>query len=184
MTQFNFYTVDNAPLDSKSVLENVQNQLGCVPNLLAGLAEAPSSLKAYLQLTDLLQHSSLSPVEVHIAALAASVENRCNYCVPFHSHVARSELGIDDAIVDAAREGREIPEPRLNALANFTQAVVQNRGWVSDQNIDAFLAAGFERSNVLDVVLAITLKTLSNYSNRIMNTPLDEAFATESGYLA
>lgn len=180
MTSFTFYNADNAPTAALAILAEVQTKLGFLPGLLAGLAESPSALKAYLQLTDLLDQSSLRPAERHIAALSASVENRCDYCVPFHSHMARSVAGLDDAVVEAARAGRELPDPRLNALAIFTRTVVQQRGWVGDPEIAAFLEAGFSRANALDVVLTITLKTLSNYANRILRTPLDEAFAEEA----
>lgn len=180
MTTFSFHDANDAPAAARPVLAAIQQEFGFIPGLLAGLAESPSALKAYLQLTELLDQSSLSPAERHIAALSASVENRCDYCVPFHSFMARSVAGVDDADVDAARAGRELPDPRLNALAVFTRTVVQQRGWVSDAEIAVFLKAGFSRANALDVVLAITLKTLSNYSNRIMRTPLDEAFAGEA----
>lgn len=180
MTKFTFHDSAHAPAAARPVLAEVQQQFGFIPGLLAGLAESPSALKAYLQLTELLDQSSLSPAERHIAALSASVENRCDYCVPFHSHRARSVAGVDDAVIDAARAGRQLPDARLDALAVFTRTVVQQRGWVDDDAIVAFLAAGFSRANALDVVLAITLKTLSNYANRIMRTPLDEAFAAEA----
>ncbi len=180
MTTFIFHDADNAPAAARPVLAEVQTKLGFIPGLLAGLAESPGALKAYLQLTELLDQSSLGPAERHIAALSASVENRCDYCVPFHSHMARSVAGVDDAIVEAARSGQELPNPRLNALAVFTKAIVQQRGWVGDAEIDAFLDAGFSRADALDVVLAVTLKTLSNYANRIMRTPLDEAFSVEA----
>lgn len=180
MTTFTFYSADDAPAAARPILAEVRREFGFVPGLLAGLAESPSALKAYLQLTELLDQTSLSPAERHIAALAASVENRCDYCVPAHSHMARSVAGVDDAVVDAARAGQKLPDPRLDALAVFTRAVVQRRGWASDAEMASFLAAGFSRANALDVVLAITLKTLSNYANRIMRTPLDEAFAAEA----
>ncbi|MDD5033234.1 MAG: carboxymuconolactone decarboxylase family protein [Methylococcaceae bacterium] len=105
MTTFTFHTPDSAPATAQPILAEVRKEFGFLPGLLAGLAESPSALKAYLQLTELLDHSSLSPAERHIAALSASVENRCDYCVPFHSHMARSVAGVDDAIVDAARAG-------------------------------------------------------------------------------
>lgn len=180
MTTFTFHTADDAPAAARPALMEVQRKLGFIPGLLAGLAESPSALNAYLQLTELLDQSSLSPAERHIAALSASVENRCDYCVPFHSAMARSVGGVDDAVVDAARAGRELSDARLDALAVFTRKVVQQRGWVDDADLAAFLEAGFSRANAVDVVLAITLKTLSNYANRIMRTPLDEAFTAEA----
>ncbi|QSA96311.1 carboxymuconolactone decarboxylase family protein [Methylococcus sp. EFPC2] len=180
MTTFTFYQPDNAPAAARAVLAAVQQELGFIPGLLAGLAESPSALKAYLQLTELLDQSSLSPAERHIAALSASVENRCDYCVPFHTHQARSVAGLDGAVIDAARAGKELPDPRLDALAVFTRTVVQKRGWVTEGAVAAFLEAGFSRANALDVVLAVTLKTLSNYSNRILRTPLDDAFADDA----
>jgi hypothetical protein len=41
---------------------------------------------------------------------------------------------------------------------------------------DAFFEAGYETREYLEVVVGVTLKTLSNYVNHAADTPLDAAF--------
>lgn len=41
----------------------------------------------------------------------------------------------------------------------------------------AFRDAGYSENHVLEIVLAIAVKTLSNYANHLLHTPLDAAIA-------
>ncbi|MBW3567147.1 MAG: hypothetical protein KY410_04160, partial [Proteobacteria bacterium] len=85
--------------------------------------------------------------------------------------------GLDEDALESLREGQHIRnDDRLEALRQFTQRVVAKRGRLEDEDIDVFLAAGFKESNVLDVMLGVAMKTLSNYTNHLAETPLDEKF--------
>jgi len=128
-----------------------------------------------LTVTGELDASSLSPVEQQTVLLATSAENRCEYCVSVHSAVAGAVKMPAEAL-DALRAGRDPGDPRLGALARFTRHVVEERGWVDDSELEAFLAAGFGEQQVLEVLTGVALKTLSNYVNHIAGTPLDAAF--------
>jgi uncharacterized peroxidase-related enzyme len=172
MTDFPLHTIDSAPQESRQKLEAVQSRMGFLPNLFANLAESPAALEAYLTLSEVLGKTALSAPEQQILLLSASVENGCEFCVAAHSAGAR-KAGASEAVVAAVRDGAQVPDSRLGALAAFTQAVVRERGWVGDEAIEPFLAAGFTRQNVLDVVLGVSLKTLSNYTNHITGTPLN-----------
>ena len=81
-------------------------------------------------------------------------------------------------VIDAVRGDRPIIDHRLEALRLFATAVVEKRGWVSDDDISAFLAAGFSRAQILEVILGVSFKTLSNYTNHVADTLLDKAFET------
>jgi alkylhydroperoxidase family enzyme len=84
---------------------------------------------------------------------------------------------VPEEVIEALGEERPIPDPRLEALRRFTETLVEKRGWASEQEVRTFLDAGFSRSQVLEVVLGVTLMTLSNYTNNLVDTPLDKAFA-------
>jgi alkylhydroperoxidase family enzyme len=89
-------------------------------------------------------------------------------------HTAHAKMQkMDPAVIDALRKGAAIPDPRLEALHRFAGLVVRNRGWVSDADTDAFLAAGYTQRNVLEVVLGVATKVMSNYTNHIAHTELD-----------
>ncbi len=180
MSNFTIHSAEQAPAQSQPLLTAVQQKYGFVPNLFGSLAESPSTLSAYIALGSALEKSSLSPAEQQTILIATSVENGCTYCVAAHSLVAKHMLKVDPAVVDALRSKSAIPDNKLNVLAEFTRAVMENRGEVSSKRLEDFLAAGYTHQQVLEVTLAIAMKTLSNYANGLMNIPLDEAFKPEA----
>jgi AhpD family alkylhydroperoxidase len=112
--------------------------------------------------------------------LAASAENHCTYCVAAHSVIARHMIKADPSIVNALRNFEPLPDPKLDALATFTRAVVKNRGVVCGKTLDNFITVGYTLAHVLEVLLGVTMKTLSNYTNHVIDTPLDAAFQIEA----
>jgi len=172
MTQFNVYTAENAPESSKATLAAVKGAFGFVPNLQANMAESPELLAGYSTLWDLFSKTTLTPTEQQVVYLTANFENECHYCMAGHTKLA--QMGkIDDAIVNAIRDGGVIPDAKLEALHVFATKVVRERGYVGDAAVDAFLAAGYTKRNVLEVVLGAGTKLLSNYTNHIVHTQLD-----------
>jgi len=172
MAEFKIHTIESAPAEARGALEAARQKFGFLPNLLGELAAAPSALKGYLALGELLSESSLGPVEQQIVLIAASRENGCNYCVAAHSAGLKASGGADDQI-DAVRSGLPLADPKLEALRTFTTAIVKRRGLVTDAELQQFLGAGYAREQVFDVLLGVAMKTLSNYTNHIAHTPLD-----------
>ena len=172
---FPLHSIDSAPDGSKAILEGANKALGFVPNLYATMAEAPALLKGYTQLSTTFDTSSLSPTERQIVLLTASFENGCDYCMAAHTAISGMQKVPND-VVQALRDGTPIADAKLEALRTFTRRLVQARGWAEAGDVQALLDAGYERSTVLEVVLGVGLKTMSNYLNHIAATPLDEAF--------
>jgi len=181
MSTFKLHTLDSAPVGSLPILEAANKGLGFIPNLYAHLAEAPVALEAYKQLGALLERSSFTPEEQQVVLISVSIENRCEYCVAAHSFLARNMVKVDSARVDALRAQSCLQNQKLNALVAFTRAVVRERGWVvGSQELIDFFAAGYTQQNALEVLLGVSMKTLSNYTNHLADTPLDAAFASEA----
>ena len=179
MPQFKIHSIQTAPTVAHPLLEGSLKKYGFVPNLHGGLAEAPTALQAYIELTALFDQTSLNPTERQVVLLAVSAENHCTYCVAAHSMIAKHMVKTDPAIVDAIRNLQPLPDSKLDALASFARDVVKNRGVVCGKTLDNFITAGYSRAQVLEVVLGVTFKTLSNYTNHIIDTPLDTAFQAE-----
>ncbi|MGM0578145.1 MAG: carboxymuconolactone decarboxylase family protein [Myxococcota bacterium] len=173
MSEPKIHDVETAPEQARPVLEAVAQQLGFVPNVIGLMAEAPAAAKAYAALSEAFSESSLSPVEQQTVLLAAAFENRCDYCMAAHSWGFKGSGGGDEDL-KAIRAGQPMPTDRLEALRRFAGTVVARRGWLSDGDLDRFLEAGFERSHALEVLVGVAQKTLSNYTNHIFDTPLDE----------
>jgi len=176
MNTFKVLTSEEASVESAELLGNAKKAFGFVPNLLGVFAESPAALKAYMIIGQIFDESSLSPTERQVVLLAASRFNECRYCIAAHSAVAQMQR-VSSNVVDAIRNDQPIPDRKLDALRTFTTTVVEKRGWVSDDDITAFLAAGYGKAQILEVILGVGYKTLSNYTNHIADTPLDDAFA-------
>lgn len=175
MTQFTIYTPETAPGKSGEMLDGALKKMGFLPNLYAMLAESDAALEAYFSLSSLVAKTGYSPAEQQLILLVASVENECKYCVAAHSSGARMAK-LDKEIIEAVRTGQPITDPRLEALRRFTESLVVNRGHAR-QDLDGFLAAGFSKQNALEVVMCVSMKTLSNYSSHLMGIPLDAALS-------
>jgi uncharacterized peroxidase-related enzyme len=175
MSQFKIHTTETAPENSKELLEGAQKQLGFIPNLYGIMAEAPAALKAYNGLSQNFDTSSFNTTEKQIVLLATSYVNKCHYCMAVHSTVAQMQK-LDGNIIEALRTGEAIADSKLEALRNFTQSVVEKRGWIEEQDVEAFINAGYSKAQLLEIIVGVAQKTLSNYINHVVQTPLDEAF--------
>lgn len=176
MTRFTFHDENSAPQAARPAMQQAKDAFGFVPNLISGMANSPALAEGYLTLSGLYANSHLTPREQQVALLAVSRYNGCDYCVSAHSMLADMAKVPADAIA-ALREDRPIEDPRLEALRGFTAKMVDKRGWLDEADIREFLDAGFEMKHVGDVILAVGIKTLSNYFNHIAQTPLDEAMS-------
>jgi AhpD family alkylhydroperoxidase len=155
-------------------------RMGFITTLNAVMAESPELLAGYNALADLFGRSSLPAAARHVVLITASTENGCAYCVAAHSTLAL-RAGLDPALVAALRDRKPLADARLDAARRLTQAIVAQRGWADYEEISAFLGAGYTRRNVLDVILGVGMKTLSNYTNHIAHTPLDPAWQARNG---
>jgi alkylhydroperoxidase family enzyme len=173
--KFELYNRDNAPAGSLPLLENSVKDFGMIPNLHAVLAESPAALEAYQLLHNLFQQTSFDEEEITVVWQTINVEHECHYCVPAHTGIAHS-MKVDSAIIDALRDRTELPNQKLQQLHLTTLALVRNRGRLSEQEQADFFAAGYERRHLLEIILGISQKVISNYTNHQADTPIDKPF--------
>jgi len=174
---FQLHTVDTAPPGSRPVLQAVKERYGFIPNLAAVFAESPGTFNALLGVLKAYDDEALtlSLLERQVVLLSVSVENRCDYCTAAHSLLAHS-LGLSRENVDALQTGEPLDDTRLEALRRFATRVVADRGVIKESSLQAFIDAGFTKGQVLEVVLGVSLKTLTNYANHIANPPVNDQF--------
>lgn len=174
-------TIENAEPRARTALESAQAQLGFVPNMYASMANSPGLLESYLHTYALFrQETGFTPAEQEVIFLTISRENGCHYCVAAHSFIADAMSKVPAAVTEAIREGGEIPDAKLAALSRFTRTMVASRGLPRRKDVETFLAAGYTERHILDIILAIAVKTLSNYSNHLFHTPVDTPFASHA----
>lgn len=181
MTDFSFtiHSAESAPEASRAGLEGAQQKMGMVPNLLGVLAGAPAALASYQGLSTAFGTSSLSTTEQQVVLIATSVVNDCRYCVAAHTTMSKMAK-VPEEVLTSLRNGTPIADSKLEALRTFTVAVVEKRGWVDQQDLDAFQAAGYGQQQILEVISGVALKTLTNYVNHIAETPVDAPFAANA----
>lgn len=172
MTEFTLHTENTAPDASKPLLADSKKSFGRTPGLHAVMAEAPALLEAYKTAHELFANSSFDKDELTVVWQTVNVEHNCHYCVPGHTLIAKS-MGVGDDISDALRNETPLPNSRLEALRTFTLRVVRDRGNVDDSAVQAFLNAGFTKRQILEVILGVSQKVMSNYTNHLANTPID-----------
>jgi uncharacterized peroxidase-related enzyme len=169
-------TIATAPEASKPLLEDIKRSLGFIPNMMATLANNPIVLQGYLALEAVFERGSFTPNERQIILLATSVENDCSYCTAAHSTIAQSFLYTSSEVVAAVLNGQSVPDAKLNALVALVTEVVRERGNVKDETLRKFIATGYKKEQVMELLLGIALKTISNYLDHICPTTIDQAF--------
>lgn len=172
---FPSHDIDSAPDASKPLLENSLKSFGRVPGLHKVLAESPQAFEGYQILHKLFQATDFTADELTVVWQAINVEHECHYCVPAHTGIAKM-MKVSEEITEALRNETALPSAKLEALRTFTVQMVRERGNVSEEQMKTLFNAGYGHRAVLDVILGLAQKTMSNYINHVAKTPIDEVF--------
>jgi uncharacterized peroxidase-related enzyme len=175
MTDFTVHTEATAPEASKPIIQGARKAYGFLPNLMAVFAESPAMAEAYGTLSTIFDKTDLSATERQVILMTNNRLNNCTYCMAAHSTISEMQKVPTD-VIEALRTDTPIADAKLEALRVFAARINESRGHVSQGDLDAFLAAGYTKANVLEVILGTGLKVLSNYTNHVADTPLDRAF--------
>ena len=177
-TSLSIRTHEDADPAVATPLQAVRSGMGMVPNMYGAMANLPALLDTYNHgYAKFRAEGGFTPVEQEVVFLAISRFNGCHYCVAAHSFVADQLSKVPTEVTDAVRDGRPIPNARLEALRLFTHQMTESRGNPTPAQVEAFLGAGFTEGHILAIVLAISVKVISNYANHIFHTELDIAFS-------
>ena len=170
-------TIDSTEGTAKLLLVKAKAQVGFVPNMYAGMANSPGLLETYLLgYQRFRDESGFTPVEQEVVLLTINRFHGCTYCMAAHSMIADKMSKVPADVLQALRTGEPIRDARLAALSEFTTIMVEQRGNPTTEEFEAFIAAGYSDRDVLEIVLAIAVKTISNYSNHVLHTEVDAAF--------
>jgi len=175
MRPFTIHTVETAPEASQPLLEKSLKENGMIANLHGVMAEVPGLLEGYRVLHDLFADSSFSDEEVTVVWQSINVEHDCTYCVPAHTAIA-NRMKVDPALTEALRNQEPMPTEKLQVLQDTTLTIVRNRGEISEKEIETFFAAGYGQRQLLEIILGLSQKVMSNYVNHIAKTPVDWPF--------
>jgi len=171
-------TIEAAPEASRPLLEAVGKQLGSVPNLFRIVANSPAALEGYLGLNGALAKGKLDPATRERIALAVAEANGCGYCLAAHTYLGKNLARLSDAEITANRNGGSI-DAKADAAVRFAAAIVESRGRVASDAVDAVKAAGYGDAEIVEIVAHVALNTLTNYVNEVLGTEIDFPEASE-----
>ncbi len=171
-------TLENADERQKPILEKAKKANGMIPNMYKNMVNLPGLQDTYdTGYAHFRKNSGFTPAEQEVVFLTSSIENGCGYCTAAHSYLADEVSKTPVEVTNAIREGKEIPDAKLRALSEFTKVMHTTRGNPSPEQAQSFLDAGYTEKNILGIILAMAVKTISNYSNHIFHTEIDDAFS-------
>lgn len=178
-TSLNPVTLENANEAQKPQLEKSLKEMKMIPNMYANMVNSPGLMETYaIGYDHFRKNSGFSPVQQEVIFVTISVANGCEYCAAAHSFIADNMSKVPKEVTDAIRNGEKVPDVKLTALSEFTKVMFEKRGNPSKEDVKAFLEAGYQEKQILEIILALAVKTLSNYSNHIFQTPVDEVFSS------
>ena len=175
MARLPVHTVETAPEAAKPRVEAALKANGFIPNLIGVLANAPEALAFYQEVGKLNAANSLTPGEVEVVQIIAAKTNECGFCVAGHTKIATLKKLLSEKAIQASRHLNpvEFDDAKLAALAASTQAVMAKKGAVSDAELQAFLDAGYNKQQAVEVVMGVALATLCNYTNNLAQTDIN-----------
>ena len=173
MARLTIHSVQSAPDAARARVEQALKINGFLPNLIGVLANAPAALETYQEVGKINNGTSLTSHEREVVQITAAKLNGCAFCFAGHSKVSSLKKLFDADELNNIRNLLPLKNIKFNALANFTQAVILNKGNVPDDELQAFFNAGYNEQAALEVVLGVSLATLCNYSNNLARTEIN-----------
>jgi uncharacterized peroxidase-related enzyme len=156
---------------TKELLDGIKKKSGMVPNILKHMANSEPALTGYLNFSGALANTSISAQLRELIALAVGEINGCHYCVAAHSAVAKLRGLSQDEIMDARRG--TATDSKVDTAIKFAISIVENKGFVSDDEIEAMREAGYTDGEIVEVVAVVSLNIYTNYINHVAETIID-----------
>jgi uncharacterized peroxidase-related enzyme len=176
MSNFNVPTREEVSENNQAIFDNLQKAVGFVPNIYAGMGHSKNALGSYLQFSGAA--SSLTKKEKEVVDLAVSQLNGCRYCQAAHTATAKMNGFTDDQIIEL-RKGGASWDNKINILAQTAQRITATKGQIGAEALDAFHTAGYTKENLVDLIMAIGIITVTNLFHNVTEVPIDFPIAVE-----
>lgn len=177
--EFQIHTIETAPEQSKAALQGLQQNFGLIPNVAATMAGSPVLINAFISAFGNFHGGSFDERQKQVLLLTNAVALRCHWTVAFHSTIAL-KAGVAASDVAAIRAGALPADPKLSALSALTRALVKAKGHAAADDIDSFVAAGYTRSQVFEVIAGIAISTMAAITGSMAGTPIEEPFKAQA----
>jgi alkylhydroperoxidase family enzyme len=173
MMSYPIRTVAWAPEASKPVLEQLQQTFGLVPNVAGVMANSPELIQAFVGLFQQVHAGTFTEAEIQTLLLTNAVTNSCTWAVAFHTMLGL-RAGLAPADVEAIRARRLPTDKRYAALSTLARRFIETRGHVSEEELTAFVDAGFKQEQTLEILAVTAASTITNYAGTLAKPPLED----------
>ena len=170
MSTFNVPKREEVSNSNRAIFDNLEKAVGFVPNLYATYAHSENALANYLALSN--AKTSLSAKQKEVVNLAVSQVNDCSYCLAAHTAIGKMNGFTDDQILEL-RKGQASFDAKLDAFAKLAKNITENRGATDQTVVDDFFGTGWTKENLVDTIVLVGDKTISNYLHKTTNVPVD-----------
>lgn len=171
MQRIQSLTPDTADAAVSPLFDAIRKKMGGVPNIMRTMAQSPAALEAYLGFSGAVEGGRFTAAQRELVALAAAGENNCDYCASAHSALGKM-AGIKQSEIQQVVAGGDI-DGTNGAIVTLTRKIVSQRGVLSDAEIEAFYAAGFDQGHLVELIAVTALNIFTNYFNHIAATEID-----------
>lgn len=155
---------------TRQLFDGVQNALGLVPNMMKTMGQSPAVLGAYLGFNQALGGTLDAGLREQIA-LAVAGANRCDYCASAHTLLG-ANAGIEPDELARNLRGQSV-DAKVYAAIQFAEAIVAQRGHVTDADLDVVRSAGYDQAQIVEIVALVGLNLFTNYFNHVAETEID-----------
>ncbi len=171
MSRINAIHPDDATGELKTIYDDLKSKVGKVPNIFQHMGNSPVALGAYLTFNQSLSKLKLPAKLLEQIALIVGQENKCGYCLSAHSIIGKG-AGLTDEEIERSRHG-ESTDAKTTPILHFCKEVVDKRGHVSNSDVETLKKAGVSDSEIVEIILVISVNMFTNYFNHIVDPTID-----------
>jgi AhpD family alkylhydroperoxidase len=170
MKTFTVPAREDVSANNQVIFDTLKKKLGKVPNLYATMAYSQNALGSYLALQ--AAPTSLTSKEKEVVNLVVSQVNDCEYCLAAHTFIGKLTGFTDEQILEI-RSGAVSFDDKLNALAALTKSFVETSGKPDAELLNNYFEAGYTNENLVDTIVLIGDKIITNYLHGVTKVPVD-----------
>jgi len=169
-TNFTVPTREEVSETNQAIFDNLKGALSFVPNIYAAMAHSDHALKSYLDFSN--TKTSFSKKEKEVIDLAVSEVNGCHYCQSAHTAIAKMN-GFNDEQILELRKGGASWDPKLDVLSKTSKSISEKRGKIDATEVENFYAAGYTKANLVDLVVAVGIISITNTFHNVTDVAID-----------
>jgi len=175
MSTFPVHTLETAPEASKPALDGLKAAFGFLPNIVGAMSTSPVLINCLTALFQNVHKGSFSEPQIQVVLLTNAVTNASEWAIAFHTYLALQQ-GIPAADVEAIRCGHVPADPKAAALSRLARALIETRGRITEEGVEAFLASGFGKGQLLEVIAIVAASTITNYTGSVTRPIIEAPF--------